>query len=51
MTNGIRTLTYRVTLIGGRQVSRTLIKSMVTRKPVTMVVAVGTRTATSNGHH
>jgi uncharacterized protein YabE (DUF348 family) len=41
--NGVRTLTYRVTVTGGVQTSKTLIKSAVTRAPVTQVVAVGTK--------
>jgi hypothetical protein len=48
---GIRTLTYRVTLAGGTQVGKALVKSVVTRKPVTKVVAVGTKAATSGGGH
>jgi hypothetical protein len=39
---GVRTLTYRVTLTGGRQTAKELIRSVVTRRPVGMVVAVGT---------
>ncbi len=46
---GLRTLTYRVTLAGGTQVSKALVKSVVTRKPVTKVVAVGTKSAASGG--
>lgn len=40
---GVRTLTYEVTLTDGRQTAKKLITSVVTRKPVTKVVAVGTR--------
>jgi hypothetical protein len=40
---GVRTLTYQVTVTDGRQTAKKLIKSVVTRKPVTKVVAVGTR--------
>jgi hypothetical protein len=38
---GVRTLTYRVTLTGGRQTAKELIRSVVTKHPVGMVVAVG----------
>lgn len=40
---GVRTLTYRVTLTDGVQTARTLVREQVTRKPVTKVIAVGTR--------
>jgi hypothetical protein len=42
---GVRTLTYEVTVTDGKQTARRLLKSEVTRKPVTKVVAVGTRTS------
>ena len=42
---GIRTLTYRVTYTDGVRTGRTLVKSVVTRAPVTKVVAVGTKAA------
>jgi hypothetical protein len=42
---GVRTFTYRVTLTNGRQTVKKLIKSEVTRKPVTKVVAIGTKEA------
>ncbi len=42
--NGVRTLSYEVTATG-----RKLIRTVITRKPVTKVVAVGTRTAPSGG--
>ena len=42
---GVRTLTYEVTLTGGKQTAKKLIKSVVTRKPVTRVIAVGTQAA------
>jgi hypothetical protein len=41
---GVRTLTYEVTVTDGEQAGRRLVNSEVTRKPVTKVVAVGTRT-------
>lgn len=44
---GVRTLTYKVTVTDGRQTARTLVKSVVTREPVTKVVAVGTKAASS----
>ena len=40
---GVRTLTYRVTVTGGRQTAKELVRSIVTRKPVAMVVAVGAK--------
>ncbi|GIF00473.1 hypothetical protein Ari01nite_79370 [Paractinoplanes rishiriensis] len=42
---GERTLTYRVTVTGGRETGRKLVSDVVTRKPVPKVVAIGTRTA------
>lgn len=42
---GVRTLTYRVTYTGGAETARTLVKTVVTRQPVTRVMAVGTKTA------
>ncbi|HEX5205705.1 MAG TPA: G5 domain-containing protein [Actinoplanes sp.] len=44
---GVRTLTYEVTLTGGKETGRKLIGDTVTRKPVTKVIAVGTKTASS----
>jgi hypothetical protein len=44
---GIRTFTYQVTYTGGRQTAKKLVKSVVTRKPVSKVVAVGTKAASS----
>jgi hypothetical protein len=41
---GVRTLTYEVTVTDGEPTGRRLVNSEVTRKPVTKVVAVGTRT-------
>ena len=40
---GTRTMTYEVTTAGGRETGRKLVKSAVTSRPVTRVVAVGTR--------
>ncbi|GGQ40294.1 G5 domain-containing protein [Couchioplanes azureus] len=40
--DGVRTLTYEVVYAGGREKSRKLVKSEVTRKPVDQVTAVGT---------
>lgn len=40
--DGVRTRTYEVTLVDGRETARKLIKTEVTREPVTEVVAVGT---------
>ncbi|PGH43589.1 hypothetical protein COO58_03390 [Micromonospora sp. WMMA1996] len=40
---GIRTLTYQVTVTDGVQTSKKLLRSVVTKQPVTQVVAVGTK--------
>jgi hypothetical protein len=40
---GLRTLTYLVTLTAGRPTAKKLVASVVTKKPVTMIVRVGTR--------
>jgi hypothetical protein len=45
---GVRTLTYQVTLAGGKETGRTLVSNVVTKQPVTKVVAVGAK-ATSGG--
>jgi hypothetical protein len=42
---GVRTLTYRVTLTGGRETGRALVGDVVTKRPVIEVVAVGTKVA------
>ncbi|MEU7590032.1 G5 domain-containing protein [Micromonospora sp. NPDC049230] len=41
--DGVRTLTYQVTTTDGVQTGRKLVKSTVTKQPVTEVVAVGTK--------
>ena len=41
--NGIRTLAYEVTTTDGVQTSKKLVKSTVTKQPVTQVVAIGTK--------
>ncbi|MDG4836830.1 G5 domain-containing protein [Micromonospora sp. WMMD967] len=41
--NGVRTLTYEVTTTNGVRTSKKLVKSTVTKQPVTQVVAVGTK--------
>lgn len=46
---GVRTLTYEVTLTDGVPTGRRLVRSVVTRQPVTQVVAVGTRRPSSSG--
>ena len=40
---GLRTLTYEVTLTGGVQTARKLVRSVVTKQPVAQVTAVGTK--------
>ena len=42
--DGVRTKTYEITLVDGRETKRKLIKSEVTREPVPEVVAVGAAT-------
>ena len=46
---GVKTLTYRLTLTNGVQTTKQLISSAVTKKPVTKVIAVGTK-PTSSGN-
>ncbi|MEU8422820.1 G5 domain-containing protein [Micromonospora sp. NPDC048835] len=41
--NGVRTLTYEVTTTDGVRTAKKLVKSTVTKQPVTQVVAVGTK--------
>ena len=43
--NGVRTITYEITLTDGRETGRKQVSSVVTKKPVTKVVAVGTKQA------
>ncbi|WP_433307667.1 G5 domain-containing protein [Actinoplanes sp. CA-030573] len=43
--NGVRTITYQVTLTDGEETARKQISSVVTRKPVTKVIAIGTKQA------
>ncbi|MGW4948246.1 G5 domain-containing protein [Actinoplanes sp. NPDC004185] len=42
--DGVRTKTYEVTLVDGRETKRKLLKSEVTREAVPEVVAIGTNT-------
>jgi hypothetical protein len=42
---GIKTLTYEITLTNGVQTSKRLVRETVTKKPVTQVVAIGTKPA------
>ena len=42
---GVAALTYRVTLNGGVEASRALLRRVVTRSPVTQVSVVGTKSA------
>jgi resuscitation-promoting factor RpfB len=46
---GVRTTTYEVTLTDGAETARRLTGTAVTKRPVTKVVAVGTRTKPSGG--
>jgi len=47
---GVKRLTYRVTFIAGRQTDKMLVRSEVIKRPVGMVVAVGTRSPAEPGH-
>jgi resuscitation-promoting factor RpfB len=40
---GVKTLTYRVTLTNGVETSRKLLRAEVAKKPVTQVIAIGTK--------
>ena len=42
--NGVRTVTYEVTYTDGTETARKVVRSVVTKQPVTRVVAVGTKT-------
>jgi resuscitation-promoting factor RpfB len=44
---GVRTLTYEVIFTNGKQTAKRLVRSVVTKAPVTRVVAVGTKTSPS----
>jgi uncharacterized protein YabE (DUF348 family) len=44
---GVRTLTYEVTITNGTQTGKRLLRSAVTRQPVSEVIAVGTKAASS----
>lgn len=46
--NGVRTLTFEITKIRGKEVSRVQVKSEVTTQPTTEVVAVGTKSSVSS---
>jgi hypothetical protein len=43
--NGVRTVTYEITLTDGKETARKQVSSVVTRKPVTKVIAIGTKQA------
>jgi hypothetical protein len=47
---GIRTITYEVTLTDGKETARKQVSSVITKKPVTKVVAVGTKTSGGGGN-
>src|SRR5262249_54746480 len=40
---GVKTLTYQVTLTNGVETSRKLLRAEITKKPVTEVIAIGTK--------
>lgn len=40
---GVKKLTYEVTLVDGQQTDKRLVRAIVTRAPITRVIAVGTR--------
>jgi hypothetical protein len=43
--NGVRTITYEITLTDGKETARKQVSSVVTKKPVTKVLAIGTKQA------
>ena len=45
--NGTRELTYRITLSAGRETAKQLVSLVVLKRPVSMVIAIGTRVAQS----
>jgi resuscitation-promoting factor RpfB len=47
---GTRTLTYQVTVTGGEETARELVSDVVTKKPVTKVIAVGTKADEPSGN-
>jgi hypothetical protein len=49
--NGVETLRYLVTLTTGRPTDRSLIDAVVTRQPLHLVVALGTRGPAAGPHH
>ena len=46
---GVRTLTYEITLTDGVRTDRRLVSDVVTKRPVTKVVVVGTKPPSSGG--
>lgn len=48
---GIRTRTYVVTTVDGRETGRQLVSDRVTKKPVSRVVAIGTRRGSCRPGH
>jgi hypothetical protein len=46
---GVQRLTYEVTVTGGKQVGKRLVRRVVTRKPVTEVTTVGTKAVEESG--
>lgn len=46
---GVRTLTYEVTVTDGAETGRKLVRSVVTKKAVAKVIAVGTKTGGGGG--
>jgi resuscitation-promoting factor RpfB len=43
--NGVQTITYEITLTDGKETARKQVSSVVTKKPVTKVIAIGTKQA------
>ena len=46
---GVKKLTYRITYVGGERVSKKLIRTVVTKKPVTQIRTVGTKVEEPSG--
>ena len=49
--NGVKTITYEVTYSGGRPTTRRVVSTVVTKRPVTRVIAVGTKTSSCDPNY
>ncbi|WP_250029610.1 G5 domain-containing protein [Paractinoplanes maris] len=46
--NGIKTITYEITTVDGQQTARRVLTTTITKKPITKVIAVGTKSVPTN---